>query len=103
MQDKSQKSSVVKDALSKIQALKQEIAGLRAQREPIAIVGLGCRFPGDVASDVEFWRLLTDNVDAIGSVPEERRRLFEHAGRPEASEIPFLGGFISNPFDFAAD
>ncbi len=39
--------------------------------EPIAIVGLGCRFPGapDLAS---FWRLLRDGGDAISEVPPER-------------------------------
>ncbi len=39
--------------------------------EPVAIVGLGCRFPG--APDVEsYWRLLRDGVDAIREVPAER-------------------------------
>ena len=39
--------------------------------EPIAIIGLGCRFPG--ANDPEsFWRLLHNGVDAITEVPKER-------------------------------
>ena len=42
-----------------------------AQAEPIAIVGIGCRFPG--ANDpVAFWQLLRDGVDAITEVPAER-------------------------------
>ncbi|MBD2103367.1 type I polyketide synthase [Leptolyngbya sp. FACHB-261] len=39
--------------------------------EPIAVIGLGCRFPG--AKDPEsFWQLLRDGVDAITEVPKER-------------------------------
>ena len=39
--------------------------------EPIAIIGIGCRFPG--ANDPEsFWQLLRNSVDAISEVPKER-------------------------------
>ncbi len=40
-------------------------------REPIAIVGLGCRLPG-AGSPAEFWRLLASGVDAVGPVPNGR-------------------------------
>src|SRR5262249_23639699 len=41
------------------------------EREPIAIVGYACRFPG--APDAEaYWRLLHDGVDAVTTVPPER-------------------------------
>src|SRR5262249_31134506 len=40
--------------------------------EAIAIVGMGCRFPGG-ASDLEsFWRLLANGVDAVTEIPKER-------------------------------
>jgi acyl transferase domain-containing protein/acyl-CoA synthetase (AMP-forming)/AMP-acid ligase II len=39
--------------------------------EPIAIVGVGCRFPGASSPD-EFWRVLVDGVDAISDVPAGR-------------------------------
>ncbi len=43
----------------------------QAAREPIAVIGMGCRVPG--ADDVEgFWRLLRDGVDAISPVPADR-------------------------------
>lgn len=44
--------------------------------EPIAIVGIGCRFPGADGPE-SFWRLLTDGVDAISEVPPERWSLDE--------------------------
>jgi myxalamid-type polyketide synthase MxaC len=43
-----------------------------ASTEPIAIVGLGCRFPGGADSPDAFWRLLRDGVDAISEVPADR-------------------------------
>ncbi|PRQ06870.1 type I polyketide synthase [Enhygromyxa salina] len=42
-----------------------------AVNEPVAIVGLGCRFPG-AASPEAFWRLLRDGVDTITEVPLDR-------------------------------
>ncbi|MCZ4611340.1 SDR family NAD(P)-dependent oxidoreductase, partial [Streptomyces sp. Lzd4kr] len=58
----------------------------------VAIVGMACRFPGDVASPDDLWRLVTDGVDAIGDVPAERG--WEEARR---------GGFLNRAGDFDAD
>jgi acyl transferase domain-containing protein/NADPH:quinone reductase-like Zn-dependent oxidoreductase/SAM-dependent methyltransferase/acyl carrier protein len=41
-------------------------------REPLAIVGIGCRFPGDVQSPDQLWKLLAEGVDAITEVPANR-------------------------------
>ena len=43
-----------------------------ALAEPVAVVGIGCRFPGDVAGPESFWRLLVDGEDAISEVPADR-------------------------------
>src|SRR5712691_447882 len=40
--------------------------------EPIAIVGIGCRLPGGVRSPDDLWSLLTNGVDAVVEVPEQR-------------------------------
>jgi thioester reductase-like protein len=42
------------------------------QREPIAIVGIGCRFPGGADSPEAFWQLLSTGADAITEIPPER-------------------------------
>ena len=44
----------------------------QAKSEPIAIVGMGCRFPGGANDPEAFWSLLRDGVDAIAPVPQER-------------------------------
>ncbi|WP_240045134.1 type I polyketide synthase [Streptomyces alboflavus] len=43
-----------------------------ASREPIAIVGMSCRFPGGVRGPEDLWRLVADGADAIGELPEGR-------------------------------
>ena len=39
---------------------------------PIAIVGIGCRFPGGVTDPRSYWRLLQDGIDAITEIPSDR-------------------------------
>ncbi|MZQ80587.1 SDR family NAD(P)-dependent oxidoreductase [Paenibacillus sp. 5J-6] len=44
----------------------------RNDLEPIAVIGIGCRFPGGVNSPETYWKLLTEGVDAISEVPSDR-------------------------------
>ncbi|MBD3011441.1 beta-ketoacyl synthase N-terminal-like domain-containing protein, partial [Streptomyces sp. 5-10] len=43
-----------------------------ASKEPIAIVGMSCRFPGGVRTPEQLWRLVADAVDAISGFPADR-------------------------------
>ncbi|MET9110651.1 type I polyketide synthase [Streptomyces zhihengii] len=56
----------VRDARQCVQELED------SHHEPIAIVGMGCRFPGGANSPEEFWRLLCDGVDAVTREPADR-------------------------------
>jgi len=40
--------------------------------EPLAVVGLGCRFPGGAGNPESFWGLLREGRDAVTDVPESR-------------------------------
>ncbi|WP_425581554.1 SDR family NAD(P)-dependent oxidoreductase, partial [Streptomyces yatensis] len=68
--------------------------------EPIAIVGMSCRFPGDVMSPEDLWRLLADGADAIGPFPENRgwdtANLFhpdpDHRGTSATRAAAFMTG-----------
>jgi acyl transferase domain-containing protein/acyl carrier protein len=60
-------------ALSALEDMRWQVADLkRARSEPIAVIGLGCRYPGGVENADSFWRLLRDRQDAIGEVPPDR-------------------------------
>ncbi|MFF4364460.1 type I polyketide synthase, partial [Streptomyces sp. NPDC001604] len=76
-----------------------------SQHEPIAIVGMGCRFPGGATGPDGLWRLVRDGIDAMGPFPTDRgwRDVYdpdpEHVGTSYVRE----GGFLSGVPDFDAD
>lgn len=47
------------------------IDGITAD-EPVAVIGMGCRFPGGANSPEEYWRLLVERRDAIRALPNDR-------------------------------
>ncbi len=52
--------------------------------EPIAVVGLGCRFPGNIVGPESLWQFVVDGRSSVGEVPPERWSLFDD-GSPEAA------------------
>lgn len=40
--------------------------------EPIAVIGIGCRFPGGAESPALFWKMLCKGIDAVREIPEDR-------------------------------
>lgn len=56
----------LKEARNKIEALE------RQKNEPIAIIGMGCRFPGGANSPEAFWELLSRGKEVIVPVPSQR-------------------------------
>ena len=42
--------------------------------EPIALIGIGCRFPGGANTPESFWQLLRNGIDTIEEIPSERWR-----------------------------
>lgn len=54
--------------------IKAQDSGLKSkhQKEPIAIIGIGCRYPGGVNGPESFWQLLVNEVDAITNIPPDR-------------------------------
>ena len=73
--------------------------------DAIAIIGIGCRFPGDAVDPESFWALLRDGVDAIGDIPADRwdPRLFydPEPGRPGKTNARW-GGFVKGIEQFDA-
>ncbi|MBN1814014.1 MAG: SDR family NAD(P)-dependent oxidoreductase [Anaerolineae bacterium] len=74
----------------------------RARQEPIAIVGIGCRFPKAKGAD-EFWRLLREGIDAITEVPAERwdaRVFYDPDPESPGKAVTRWGGFLEQVDQF---
>ncbi|MDY7086234.1 MAG: type I polyketide synthase, partial [Actinomycetota bacterium] len=73
---------------------RQQVEELEARdREPVAIVGMGCRYPGEVASADDLWTLVSTGGDAISGFPAGR-------GWTAEPEIPARGGFLADAAAF---
>jgi phthiocerol/phenolphthiocerol synthesis type-I polyketide synthase B len=73
---------------------------------PVAIVGIGCRFPGDVIDAESFWRLLSESRDAVTEIPPDRidlRRYFDPSPATPGRMMTRWGGFLAGIDHFDAD
>jgi acyl transferase domain-containing protein len=63
----------LREALALIDQLRTKLESAEgAKTEPIAVVGMACRFPGGGVDPDSFWRALRQGVDAVGEIPAER-------------------------------
>ncbi len=78
--------------------MREQAEGLEVLKsEPIAIIGMGCRFPGGANNPKAFWKLLTSGKDAISEIPPDRWEIdaFYDADYTQPGKISSRwGGFV---------
>ncbi|MER6960320.1 SDR family NAD(P)-dependent oxidoreductase [Streptomyces sp. NPDC000618] len=87
----------------RLRAQNEELVG--AAREPIAIVGMGCRYPGSVSSAEDLWQLVADGADAIGELPDDRgwkQQVLDLAAAGDGIGPVPQGGFVDRVDRFDA-
>nr|ANH11409.1 SceN [Streptomyces sp. SD85] len=75
--------------------------------EPVAVVGIGCRFPGGIDSPEELWRLLAEGGEVLSGFPEDRgwdlENLFDDDPEAPGRSYVRAGGFLDTATGFDAD
>ncbi|MDT0263829.1 type I polyketide synthase [Jatrophihabitans lederbergiae] len=73
---------------------------LERAREPIAIVGIGCRLPGGVRSTEDFWQLLATGVDGVVTAPTGRWGTPAEVEGATPQDPPLSAGFLDDVESF---
>ncbi|MFI2207994.1 beta-ketoacyl synthase N-terminal-like domain-containing protein, partial [Streptomyces sp. NPDC020192] len=95
----------LKKVTSELKRTRHRLSELESKnKEPLAIVGMACRFPGGVAGPDDLWSLVASGTDAVSLFPADRGwdidELYDPTGdRPDTS-LTREGGFLTAAADF---
>ncbi|WP_442906959.1 type I polyketide synthase [Kitasatospora sp. NBC_01246] len=107
MSDEDKLRSYLKRAIADAQDARARLREVQEQTaEPVAIVGMACRFPGGADTPEEFWELLASGGDAVGAFPTDRGwdldGVYDPDGEREGTSYVAQGAFLRNATRFDA-
>lgn len=77
-------------------------ASPKGVRDPVAIIGIGCRFPGGSDSPHTFWKLMSEGRDGIVDIPSDRwsiERFWDPDPEKPGKMYAKAGGFLQQKID----
>ncbi|QNP70792.1 SDR family NAD(P)-dependent oxidoreductase [Streptomyces roseirectus] len=108
MADEEKLVAYLKRVTTELHQTRQKLQDVeQAQHEPVAVVGMACRFPGGIATPDDLWRFVTSDGDAISEFPADRGWDVEalYDADPELAGKTYTrhGGFLHDVGGFDAD
>ncbi|GAA3548243.1 hypothetical protein GCM10022222_34800 [Amycolatopsis ultiminotia] len=97
--------AALRQSMTDNERLREDNRRLAAQQhEPIAVIGMGCRYPGGVRTPAQLWDLVAGGADAIGEFPADRGwdvgAVFDPTGTRPGTSYSNEGGFLYDAADF---
>ena len=105
MVDEQKLQHLLRRVTAELQESKAKLRELtQSASEPVAIVGMGCRFPGGVGSPDDLWRLVVEGRDVISGFPTDRGwdGVFDQAPGVAGKSYTNAGGFLYDAAEFDA-
>ncbi|MFD8387600.1 beta-ketoacyl synthase N-terminal-like domain-containing protein, partial [Streptomyces sp. NPDC059679] len=107
MNNEDKLRSYLRQAVTELHETRERLREIEEDaHESIAVVGMGCRFPGGVVSPEDLWRLVVSGGDAVSGFPEDRGWDLEGLFDPDPDAVGKSyvreGGFLHAAGEFDA-